>query len=129
MDEEQAVTDTAPKRSRHVNLWFKATYVHPILAGVKRDTVRQATPRIRKLAVGQRVSFSVGPRPAFALATIESIELVAFGELPLEKQRVLERLGYVASEATPFARIGFHKVTRTDEAPAPPVSTEDREAR
>lgn len=50
------------------SLWFKQIYVQPILSGEKNYTVRKEGNR--NPSVGEIVSLTVGPRPAFARAKI-----------------------------------------------------------
>jgi hypothetical protein len=67
-------------------LWFKSRYVGDILSGAKRDTVRARGPRLP--LPGERVGLSVGPRPSFAEALIESVDAVA--EVPAKRRREVE---------------------------------------
>lgn len=71
-------------------LWFKGKYVEPILSGSKADTVRKNSPRLPK--EGEKVKFTVGPRPEFAIAVIDSIERI--NSLPeWRRKQVIECLG------------------------------------
>ena len=71
-------------------MWFKGKYVEPILSGAKSDTVRKNSNRLPKQ--GEKVKFTVGPRAAFAIAVVDSIESIH--ELPeLRLKQVVECLG------------------------------------
>lgn len=71
-------------------IWFKGKYVEPILFGSKTDTVRKNSNRLP--SVGDEVKFTVGPRPAFAIAKVDSIEKI--DKLPDERRlQVVECLG------------------------------------
>ncbi len=61
------------------SLWFKKRYVEPILSGQKTSTIRMKKP---KVGVGDTVTFHVGPKPSFATVQIQSVEEVAFDDLP-----------------------------------------------
>ena len=65
-------------------LWFKKKYVEPILSGEKTSTIRPKKPRV---AVGDIVTFHVGPKPAFASAEILSVKEVLFSSLPEVRQQ------------------------------------------
>jgi len=70
-------------------LWFKGKYVHPILSGSKTDTVRKNSNRLPN--EGEQVKLTVGPRPAFAIAVVDSIE--SANELPeWRRKQVVECL-------------------------------------
>lgn len=60
-------------------LWFKQRYVESILSGEKTDTIRRRSSRLP--VAGQIVSFSVGPRPAFARARVIAVEDVDLSNL------------------------------------------------
>jgi hypothetical protein len=52
-------------------LWFKQIYVVDILARQKTDTYRKPSTRLPR--AGDRIALTVGPRPPFAVATVESV--------------------------------------------------------
>ena len=85
------------------NLWFKQCYVAPILSGEKPDTIRRDSDRLP--AAGESVSFSVGPRPPFAVAEIVKRELIDLSALTEARRR--EVLGIYSDEPGPFARLTF----------------------
>ena len=71
-------------------MWFKGKYVEPILSGSKVDTVRKNSNRLPK--EGEQVKFTVGPKPAFAIAVVQSIENV--NKLPeWRRKQVVQCLG------------------------------------
>jgi hypothetical protein len=82
------------------SLWFKQRYVAPILAGEKRDTVRLRT----RLAAGDVIGLSVGPRTPFATAEILSVERVTLADLMPERAAEVAAL---VGEAEYFVRIRF----------------------
>jgi len=77
-------------------IWFKKRYVHDICVGTKTDTIRRPNKQTPK--PGETIAFSVGPRPPFAKAFVESVTSVA--ELTLERRRDVEDcLGEVPDDA------------------------------
>ena len=72
-------------------LWFKSEFVPDILAGRKTDTIRRASSRLP--VAGDIVAFSVGPRPAFAIAVILEVLPVAPAEIASERLQTLARCG------------------------------------
>ena len=73
-------------------LWFKSEFVAPILKGQKTDTIRKDSDRLP--VSGEIVSFSVGPRPAFARALIVSVAPVSLSDLdPERRAQVVQSLG------------------------------------
>ena len=84
-------------------LWFKQEFVAPILAGMKRDTIRFQSSRLP--SIGDVVAFSVGPRPAFARATISHIEDVLPQALTQERAQQLARCAI--DETKPLVRLTF----------------------
>ncbi len=75
---------------------FKQRYVEPILQGSKSDTVRRLnkiTPR-----PGEKVRFSVGPRPAFAEALVDHV-IPADGLSQERQQEVIDCLGEMPEDA------------------------------
>jgi hypothetical protein len=65
------------------SLWFKATFVKPILSGQKTDTIRRASNRLP--AVGDQIALSVGPREPFATAEVLSVEPAVMSASKREK--------------------------------------------
>ena len=70
-------------------LWFKQEFVAPILSGEKRDTIRAQSTRLPR--VGDAVAFTVGPRPAFAHAIINSVETIASSDISDNRSQQLAR--------------------------------------
>lgn len=64
-----------------MTLWFKNIFVADILSGAKRDTMRPISSR-KAPRPGDRIKLSVGPRPAFAEAVVESVEIITLRSLP-----------------------------------------------
>lgn len=85
-----------------MRIWFKSEFVDPILSGQKRDTIRRATPRYAALRPGSRVSFSVGPRPAFASAVVTETRDV--GDVSPDRLRAATRL---VGDGGPLIQIFF----------------------
>lgn len=85
-------------------LWFKAEYVPAILSGEKCDTIRKASSRSLP-KIGEVVTFSVGPRPPFARATILKIEPVLSDHLD-ESRKVAVKAIY-ADETAALVRLTF----------------------
>jgi hypothetical protein len=81
-------------------LWFKSEFVVPIMSGEKRDTIRRRSNRLPR--AGEVVAFSVGPRPAFAHAVVESVESVGHIQA-LRRDRLHELIG----EGGDMVRIRF----------------------
>lgn len=71
-------------------LWFKGEFVSPILSGAKTDTVRRPSTRLPQ--IGESVAFAVGPRPAFAHATIIGCERITVKGLPVGRRKALRAL-------------------------------------
>lgn len=89
-----------------MHLWFKQIYVAPILSGEKTDTIRNAGKC--KLQAGDVVTFSVGPRPAFATAKILTRENIALNELTPERR---EQVATLYDADGDFCRLTFRLVS------------------
>lgn len=85
-------------------LWFKSEFVASILAGEKCDTIRKASSRgLPK--VGDVVTFSVGPRPAFARATVLTIEPVLPDDLHVSRKSAVKTI--YGDETLALVRLTF----------------------
>jgi len=87
-----------------MTLWFRRCYVADILSGKKRDTIRRVGSRLPR--VGQEVSLSVGPRPAFARALITSADPVSLAELDQERAAAVQQM----YGSDPLVRLRFDLV-------------------
>lgn len=72
------------------NLWFKQCYVESILKKIKIDTIRKITSSLPD--IDDEVSFSVGPRLPFAVATIIKKEVISISLVSASYKKELQKI-------------------------------------
>ncbi len=95
-------------------IWFKKSFVAPILSGEKSDTYRGGG--FRKPHVGQMVGLSVGPRLPFATALVTAVEDV--DPASIEPSRRAAVAGMCGDTTERLVRVAFRVVETFVAVPA-----------
>jgi len=72
------------------SVWFTAALAADVLAGRKMETVRPNRSGLPN--PGEVVRAQCGPRPPFALLTVDSHEIISIASMDADRQSSLQRL-------------------------------------